>query len=263
VITPRVVPLVTVEAGAEGEIGWRCAAKVAENGMLEWADGAERTPAALRAKLRRAHARAHLRSATSLDATREALSRAERLLVANEADRALAALRSAWAERRDMRLISVAQRALAQSPAAFQALSATAAAQLGDLEQLMAARHWGPARAAFDQLLADVGTAAAAMPIGGWEPLASRISAGLALETEAATACQDAEDALRQNQPRTAVELLARFRVADLPASLALSLLRVREQAMAALLHRGEGSGEALRTVRAQRLALEQAEPDR
>jgi hypothetical protein len=259
VITPRVVPLVTIEVGAEGEIGWRCEASVAADGTLEWADGADRTPAALRAKLRRAHARTHLR-AISLDAIQEAISRAERLLVANEAERALATLRSAWTERRDMRLIVVAQRALAQSPGAFHALSATAARHYEELEQLVAARYWGLARAAYDQLLADLGTTAAAAPIGGWEPLGSRINAGLALEAEAATACEDAEDALRQNRPRTAVELLARFRVAELPTSRALSVLRAREQAMAALLQRGEGSDEALSTVRAQRLALEQVE---
>jgi hypothetical protein len=262
-ITPRVVPLVTVEAGAEGEIGWRCAAKVAENGMLEWADGIDRTPAALRAKLRRAHARTHLRAATSLDVIGEAISRAERLLLANEAERALATLRSAWVERRDTRLISVAQRALAQSPAAFQALSATAAVQVSELEQLMAARHWGPARAAYDQLLSDLGTAAAVAPIDGWEAIGSRISAGLALEAEAAVACEEAGRAVADRQPQTALELLKRFHVAELPTSLARSLLRAREQAMAALLERGEGSDEALRTVRAQRLALEQAGPDK
>jgi hypothetical protein len=48
--------------------------------------------------------------------------------------------------------------------------------------------------------------------------------------------------------------------VTELPGHIALPLIRVRERAMEALGARGEGSQEALRTVRAQRTALEQAE---
>jgi pilus assembly protein CpaF len=59
-------------------------------------------------KLKRARALAQIRAAaTTLDVVAEAIGRAERLLLAGEAERALATLKSAWIQRRDMRLISV------------------------------------------------------------------------------------------------------------------------------------------------------------
>jgi hypothetical protein len=189
----------------------------------------------------------------------EAISRAERLLLASEAERALATLSSAWAQRRDMRLIGVAQRALAQAPGTFAALAATAAAQFAELEQLTQARRWRDARTALDTLLSSLGCAAAAAPTGGWEQLDARIKAGLAQEAEAEDARMEAETALGQGHPNAAVEILKRFVVADLPPHVALPLIRVREAAMQTLLTRGEGSAEALRSVHAQRIALEQA----
>jgi hypothetical protein len=188
----------------------------------------------------------------------EAIGRAERLLLAGEAERALATLKSAWLQRRDMRLISVAQRALAQAPSTFAHLATTAAAQFATLEQQIAARHWSAARSTYEHTLSDLGIAASAVPIGGWEQIDARIKAGLAQEAEAETAHVEAATALAQGHPNAAVELLKRFLVTELPRHVALPLILVREQAMVALLTRGEGSPEALASVRAQRMALEQ-----
>ena len=263
VVKPRVVPLVKVDVRPSGEILWVCDAHVVQGGMLEWSDGIDRTPEALREKLKRARALAHIRAAaTSLDVVADAMGRAERLLLASEAERALATLKSAWAQRRDMRLIGVAQRALAQAPAKFAEIAAGALARYQALEQLMAARRWQEARATYEQLLADLGVAAAAAPVGGWEHVDSCIRAGLAQEAEADDARIEAETALSQGHPNAAVDILKRFAVTELPRHVALPLIRVREQAMDALRARGEGSEEALRTVRAQREALEQAERD-
>jgi pilus assembly protein CpaF len=262
VVTPQVVPLVTVDVRSDGEITWICAARVAQDGMLEWSDGNDRTPAALREKLKRARALAQVRASatTTLDVVAEAIGRAERLLLAGEAERALASLTSAWAQRRDMHLIAIAQRALAQMPANFAALNGAALAPSVDLERLMAARRWGAARTVYEYLLADLGAAAAAVPMGGWEQVEARIRAGLAQEAEAEAARGEAEVALQHGDPNAAVDILKRFTVTELPRQIALPLIRLREQAMETLSVRGEGSPEALRTVRTQRLALEQAE---
>ena len=260
VVTPRVIPLVTVDMQPDGAIGWASAARVTAGGMLEWAGGEDRTPAALRAKLMRARALTHIRTAaTTLDVVTEAIGRAERLLLAGEAERALATLSSAWALRRDTRLIGVAQRALAQAPGTFASLAATAAARFVELEHLTHARRWRDARTALDALLGSLGWAAAAVPTGGWEQLDARITAGLAQEVEAEAARMEAETALDQGHPNAAVEILKRVVAADLPIHLALPLVRMREAAMQMLLTRGEGSAEALRSVRAQRAGLEAA----
>jgi hypothetical protein len=261
VVKPRIVPLVKVDVKPTGEIVWVTEARVVQGGMLEWIDSRDRTPEALREKLKRARALAQIRAAaTTLDVVAEAMARAERLLLASEAERALATLRSAWVQRRDMRLISVAQRALAQAPGRFTEITSAATTHFKELERLMAAKRWGVARSAYEQLLADLGIAAAAVPTGGWEQVDARIRAGLAQEAEAEEARMEAETALAQGHPNAAVDLLKRFTVTDLPRHVALPLIRVREQAMEALITRGEGSHEALFSVRAQRMALEQAE---
>jgi hypothetical protein len=261
VVKPRIVPLVKVDVKPTGEIVWIAEARVVQGGTLEWTSGTDHTPGPLREKLKRARALAQIRAAaTTLDVVADAMGRAERLLLAGEAERALATLTSAWVQRRDMRLISVAQRALAQAPTTFADSTTTAAAQFVDLDRLMATRSWQQARTAYEHLLSDLASAAAAVPMGGWEQVEARIRAGLAQEAEVEEACIEAEIALGQGHPHAAVDLLKRFTITDLPRHIALPLIRVRERALEALRVRGEGSEEALQTVRAQRTALEQAE---
>src|SRR6266545_4486890 len=256
VTRPTCVPLVKVDVKPTGEIVWICEARVVQGGMLEWIDGKDRTPEALREKLKRARALAQIRAAaTTLDVVAEAISRAERLLLAGESERALATLKSAWVQRRDMRLITVAQRAIAQAPSKFAQVAAEAAVAYTVLQQLMQTKQWGASRTALDQLLADLGQAAAAVPTGGWEQVDERIRVGLAQEARI-----EAETALAQGHPNAVVDILKRFSVTDLPRHVALPLIMVREQAMAALLARGEGSEEALHTVRTQRMAIQAAE---
>jgi hypothetical protein len=153
----------------------------------------------------------------------------------------------------------VAQRALAQTPSKITLLAPHTTAQFATLEHQIAARHWSAARTTYDDILSDLGNAAAAIPTGGWEQIEAQIKAGLAQEAEAAAAQIEAATALAQGHPNAAVELLKRFLVTELPRHVALPLILVREQAMVALLARGEGSPEALASVRAQRVALEQA----
>lgn len=260
VVEPAMVPLGRVDVLPDGQIVWDLQARVGAGGMLDWADGTDRTPSALREKLVRAPAFAQIRAtATTLDVVADATAQAARHLLAGEAERALAILRAAWLQRRDARLITSVQQALAQAPGSFAQERADAATIRGDVERLLHARRWAAARRSYDTLLADLALVAAAAPTGGWSAVEEALRAGLAQDADAEEARVEAETAIRQGQPRVAVDVLSRFAISDLPVTTALPLIRVREVAMDLLLAQGQGSEAALTTVRAQRAALEQA----
>src|SRR5262249_9717431 len=110
-VIPVLVPLVKVAVRDDGTIGWDCAALVGEDGTLRWTDDQDHRPAALHEQLLRAHARAHAHAtaATTLDAVADALRRAQQLLLASAPERALATLSNVWRQRRDPRLLALAQ----------------------------------------------------------------------------------------------------------------------------------------------------------
>jgi pilus assembly protein CpaF len=257
VLRPALVPLARVDVLPDGRIDWRCRATVGAGGLLEWDEG-DPTPESLREKLVRARALAQVRqTATSLDAVADAISRAQTHTLAGEPERALATLRTAWLQRRDPRLIGAAQDALNQAPGMFAGLIQQADAESAALQRLMASNRWRDARLAFDAIMTDLALAAHAAPPGGWEAVEALIRQGIAAELAAEEARIEAERALDQGQARLAVDMLARFTPSDLPLSIALPLIRVREQAMEQLVKAGQGSAAALATVRAQRGALE------
>jgi hypothetical protein len=160
-------------------------------------------------------------------------------------------------QRRDPRLIGAAQDALNQAPGMFASLIQQADTESAALQRLMASNRWRDARLAFDAIMTDLALAAHAAPPGGWEAVEALIRQGIAAELAAEEARIEAERALDQGQARLAVDMLARFTPSDLPLSIALPLIRVREQAMEQLVKAGQGSAAALATVRAQRRALE------
>jgi pilus assembly protein CpaF len=257
VLRPALVPLARVDVLPDGRIDWRCRATVSAGGLLEWDEG-DPTPESLREKLVRARALAQVRqTATSLDAVADAISRAQTHTLAGEPERALATLRNAWLQRRDPRLIGAAQDALNQAPGMFASLIQQADTESAALQRLMASNRWRDARLAFDAIMTDLALAAHAAPPGGWEAVEALIRQGIAAELAAEEARIEAERALDQGQARLAVDMLARFTPSDLPLSIALPLIRVREQAMEQLVKAGQGSAAALATVRAQRGALE------
>lgn len=256
-IRPTLVPLARVDVLPDGRIDWRCRATVGAGGLLEWDEG-DPTPESLREKLVRARALAQVRqTATSLDAVADAIARAQTHTLAGEPERALATLRNAWLQRRDPRLIGAAQDALNQAPGMFADLIQQADTEGTALQRLMASNRWRDARLAFDAIMTDLALAAHAAPPGGWEAVEALIRQGIAAELAAEEARIEAERALDQGQARLAVDMLARFTPSDLPLSIALPLIRVREQAMEQLVKAGQGSAAALATVRAQRRALE------
>ncbi|MBO9364033.1 MAG: Flp pilus assembly complex ATPase component TadA [Roseiflexus sp.] len=257
VLRPALVPLARVDVLPDGRIDWHCQATVGAGGLLEWDEG-DPTPESLREKLVRARALAQVRqTATSLDTVADAISRAQTHTLAGEPERALATLRNAWLQRRDPRLIGAAQDALNQAPGMFASLIQQADAESAALQRLMASNRWRDARLAFDAIMTDLALAAHAAPPGGWEAVEALIRQGIAAELAAEEARIEAERALDQGQARLAVDMLARFTPSDLPLSIALPLIRVREQAMEQLVKAGQGSAAALATVRAQRRALE------
>lgn len=257
VLRPALVPLARVDVLPDGRIDWRCRATVGAGGLLEWDEG-DPTPESLREKLVRARALAQVRqTATSLDVVADAISRAQTHTLAGEPERALATLRTAWLQRRDPRLIGAAQDALNQAPGMFAGLIQQADAESAALQRLMASNRWRDARLAFDAIMTDLALAAHAAPPGGWEAVEALIRQGIAAELAAEEARIEAERALDQGQARLAVDMLVRFTPSDLPLSIALPLIRVREQAMEQLVKAGQGSAAALATVRAQRGALE------
>ncbi|MFQ3630799.1 ATPase, T2SS/T4P/T4SS family [Roseiflexus sp.] len=257
VIRPALAPLAKVDIRSDGRIVWRCRATVGSGGLLEWTEG-DQTPASLREKLTRARALAQVRqSATTLDAVADAIARAHTHTLAGAPERALAALRSAWLQRRDPRLIGAAQDVLSQAPAIFAGAIEQSTAEGAALQRLIEANRWRDARLALDAIMSDLVIAAHAAPPGGWETVETRIRQGIAAETAAEEARIEAERALEQGHPRLAVDMLARFALSNLPITIALPLIRVRECAMEQLVQAGQGSDATLATVRAQRQALE------
>jgi len=261
-LRPNMISLAKVDVRPDGEIAWQMKAR-AVGGRLEWVEGSDRTPQQLRDKLLRARAQTAVRSTvgTTLDNAQDAIARAERMLASGEADRAMNTLRNAWQQRRDERLMLAAQKALAQAPTLFTSLIRESELLRTRLEQLVEQRSWIEARQAYEQLASDVARAAAAMPTGGWARLLQRVKTGLEREQQARQARTDAEAALAIGQARNALELLQPFNAAemDLSRPTLLTLLRVREQAMAIMVQRGEGAQAALDTLKSQRVALEQA----
>jgi pilus assembly protein CpaF len=259
IVRPLLVPLAKIDVQENGAIRWRTFARTGEGGILEWIDAEKDvTPAPLREKLVRARALAMIRAAsTTLDVVQDALNRTDRLLLSGDAGRALATLKSAWAQRRDVRLLNQAQRALALDARQLGRLQQMAQADADVLARMMEARRWLEAHQVLDRLMDELGIAAAAAPVGGWEVIEGRIRQGLALNSEAEGACVEAETALMQHHPSVASDLLKRFSAMELSTDLALRMVKVREQAQETLVARGEGSPDTLQTIRAQRSALE------
>lgn len=258
-VQPVVVTLAKIDVAADGAIRWQTAAEIVDGGMLQWRDGVDQTPGTLRDKLVRARALATIRAAsTTLDLVQDALGRADRLLLQGEARRALATLQLAWKQRRDARLLNQAQRALSLDSIHLSELQHAAQDDVARLHQLIHHRQWAEAHGCYEQVMANLQQAAAAAPVGGWEAIEAVIREGVTLRKHAESACAEAEQALTQEHPHVAIDVLRPFRVPDLSTEQALRLVTLRERAHADLLLRGEGAPEMLASVRAQRDALQQ-----
>ena len=258
-LEPEVVPLATLDVGAGG-IAWNAHAVAGSDGTLRWIDGIDRTPPMLRDKLRHAQAVALAQAAAatpSRDQVAEALQRAEQHLRAGAGLRAMATMADTWRERRDPRLLDLAQQALALEPAAFEEQHARAERLRKSLDASIATRRWVDARRELTLLGDELALAAAVAPGEGWEKAGAAIEAGLAQHAAARRACDAAELALGAGRPRDAQSHVTGLQVELLPSELARRVLQIREHALAELVGAGEGSLRALEAVRAQMSALE------
>lgn len=257
-LQPVLVPLARLVVRDGGGLDWELLARALPDGSLGWANG-ESTPAALDRKLRAALMASALRSARpSVNDVAETEERARQAIAVGDAERALNIMQPAWARTRDSRLLVLARQAIALAPARFAHVRDTAQHAAVELEILLQGRLWARSQAAFDGLMAELAAAAVAEPAGGWGAIAERIGAGMAVDAEVARACADAELELAAGRPWAAIEALERFDTEELAPSPALLVIRGREAAQRALVDRGEGSPDVLRTLVVRREALEE-----
>ncbi len=248
-LRPRLIRLAWAEATTEG-LRWQCAAQV-DGDRLLW-DGIDQTPSMLRQRLELLRLAERPRAvASSRAVVEEALTQATLARQAGAADRALAILRRAWAERTDERLAHAARQALAADPERAQQAADAARLACDQINAAITARRWSAANTAYTELSADLERYAAFAPPGGWQALAAAIATGQRADHDASIAIQRAVQALAQNRPRDALELLAALEPARLSDETALHLLQTRHSALNALVATGEVSAAALAPVAA------------
>jgi pilus assembly protein CpaF len=263
-LAPLLVPLVRAEVTAGGTLVWHAAARADAAGLV-WADGTDRTPPHVRERF----ARLRTREASSLDTSgavvRSAMQRAEQLLAAGEAERALVMLGDAWRVRHDSTLLDLARRAIERTPERFDAVRMQAAHASAILDELLEQRRWNAAGHQLNDIMASVALAAAAAPLAGWAAVEERIRIGRTAEAMASRIGDDAHRALERGDPRDALELLARTRPTEhlLASEVVATLLQLRETALGALHASGAGEAHAVRVVRERRLALESTQEAR
>ncbi len=257
-VQPICLPLLTVQYDASGAIHWQAHARAGADGLLIWADDIDQTPARLRDALMRRKRHMAKPGAATIDTLPAMLAQAERLLAAGESERALSTLRSIWAIQPDRRALDLAQRLIDQQPSRFHQLHVDAHSQRDLLAAMIVERRWADAQALYNAQVADISGSAAAALVDGWNELATRLRAGAAQEEQAVRLRTAAITALRQNQPRTALDLLNPLTTYEsiLSPDLTRDILDVREAALTELLARGEASPAALRLVRERRQAL-------
>ncbi len=258
-LRPHTIPLVQMQVDSDGHVSWSCYAHPTAEGDLVWSDGTDRTPAALRDKLRKARAMAAVRLNTSLTVVTTALSRAEDLVLSGVCDRALATLIQAWQARPDERLARMGQRAIALAPQLFADLTERASREVGIVMRLMHERQWQIAQGHLTSLLRQADIAIAAMPVDGWGVLQQQIAAGVAQMAAADSAMQQVQRALGCHDVQTAHTLVETIDTDLLPERYTEPLLDLKVQVYTMRVACGEGSAQVLDTLRTQLYALRSA----
>lgn len=252
----QVIPLVTHEIDPQsGDLVWRTYARISNDELL-WTDGGvQRTPARLAMKLKRARAARAVRLiAPSVNVASAAVQRAEGFLVGGNGDRALQALKEAWQQRHDPKILQTAQRALALMTEFHQQCIGTAQAKTQELYAAMDNSRWQAAEAIYTEILSQLELAAASPPPAGWESIRRQLDTAHAAQTLAHDLLAEATTLLDSHQYRSAIEVLDRFNRSPrfLEPSLQHSMMHVRVQALDALVSLGDAAPEALATAQAQ-----------
>jgi Flp pilus assembly CpaF family ATPase len=249
-VRPRLIPLVNMEVDEAGQMTWVCAAR-AEDDLLVWEDGNERTPSAIVQKLRLLRAEGRVRAApTSRAAVDDALTRAGQSIAGGNVDLALATLRRAWAERHDHKLINATARALEVRPERMAAAAAQSLAIAEAIEALLERRAWGEARARLDDVLSDLVLVAAISPAGRWEILGDAVTAGMDRDRDIFVRAGRAQLALEHGtHAREVIDLLGADETNRVSPEAARAALMVRRDAMTQLVAAGEASQLALDAI--------------
>lgn len=261
-IRPRLIPLAEMVVDAEGNFTWTTHA-TAEGDQLVWRDGTDRTPAALTQKLRLLRAEGRVRAApTSRAAIEDALGIAAQAVSAGQLDIAISTLRRAWAERRDVRLIQAAARALEQVPGRME-MEVEITSELAEkIERLLRRRRWTEAESLWDEAQTDLVRVATLVPAGRWEAMADIILTGKQYDRDLFERVRRARTALEQGQhPQEVVALLGADTSERVSPEAALAAETVRRDAITLLVQRDEASTDALEMTLARlQLIQEMAE---
>lgn len=240
-LRPHLVPLVEVVVGEDGQFTWETRATAIGDTLL-WTGDTDATPQSLAQKLRRLRAEGRVRAApTTRAAATDAIARAEQLMAAGQIDSALAALRRAWAERHDQRVVAAAARVLEADPVFMATAAAESMAQIQVLERLLARRAWRLARQRMDVVQRDLSLIAAVSPAGRWETIRQQITTGEAIDAELETKAQRARQALDHGTHAQEVLTLLGDDLSDRASpDAALAILAVRHAAVSQLVDAGE-----------------------
>lgn len=251
-LRPRVVPLVELVVGADGELRWKCAARVVSD-CLAWIGDTDRTPASLTRKLRLLNARGVVRAApTTRAAIIDATARSAQLVQSGQITAALALLARVWADRHDPALLTAARHALDADLARLHEQQTAAERLVTTIQMAISRGDWQTARATLAAVLTNLTWAAAFTPSGGWQALEEQIETGLAADRHAAMVVETAQAALDGGRPHDALALLGSITQTSLAPDSLRACLQVRRSAVATLVESGEASRDALAVIDAQ-----------
>lgn len=254
---PRLVPLVEMIVGEAGQFTWAARAAAAGD-TLVWPGGEDETPPSLSQKLRLLRAAGRVRAApTTRAAVEEALTRASQFVAAGQVEQALAALRRAWLDRADERLLGAAARALEADPLRMTVAAASSNAQAACVETLLERRAWAMGRQRLEELQRDLIMMAAVTPAGRWEAIERRIEMGIAIDEDISARAERARQALeRGTHAQEVLALLGEDRSPLASPEAALAALTVRQDAVLRLVASGEMRAEVAEAIAAQMRAL-------
>lgn len=255
-VVAHVVPLVKLDVVDNGAMTWHMQAAIVDE-MLLWPDGIDRTPPRLREKLERARIVGKTRSlAPTLDLVSTALNRAEPLLSSGQPLRALEPLKDAWSQRRDGKLLQMAQRVLVLLPQLRQEVAAETQHAVAQIDRLCAQRRWNESATILDTVLNDVVRAAAFIPAGGWERYERQIEQANEARQHTRALITQAHQELEHGGARNIMSLLEHHDSTQLDDALLIALEDVRIAALELLVARGDAAVQALEAAQVRRSSI-------
>ncbi len=254
------IPLVQHDIDADGNDVWIARARV-QNDDLVWHDeDADHTPHHLRIKLRRARKARNAIKGTgpSVDGSAEAIKRAEGFLATSNGLRALEALRGAWNERRDERVLQVAHRAMAllssSNPAAVAEWTTKNQYLTQKISSAINHSRWNVAAATLKAALDQLEIAAVIIPAGGWASVGRQVEMAKQVAKTAETVLSEARDLINSRQSRAALQRIDAVaqQMNLLELSMQYALMEARVLALRELVAIGDANAFSLESAEAR-----------